>query len=66
MPFGADIFGDETKSAFGRRRAGLGERIGQKNADPLMGRQGAHGVTKSIMSNGIGSDKQFEGEQPRG
>jgi len=34
VPFGADIIGDKAKSAFGRRRARFGQRIGQEDADP--------------------------------
>jgi hypothetical protein len=36
MPFGADIVRDEAQIAFGRRCARFGERIGQKDADPLL------------------------------
>jgi hypothetical protein len=41
MPFGADIVRDKTQFAFGRRRARFGERVGQKDADPLLGLQRA-------------------------
>jgi hypothetical protein len=65
VPFGAYIIGDKAQSAFGRRRARFGQRIGQEDADPLVGLQGAHRVAQPVMRNCIRADEKFETEQPR-
>jgi hypothetical protein len=60
MPFGADIVRDKAQSAFGRRRARFGKRIGEINSDPLLRLRRAHGVAQPVMRDGVWADERFD------